>query len=271
MRQDGTGVVADIETPHGMKTLRGRYMLGCGGGRSQVRKSMNVEFEGFTYDERFLILSTRYDFEPFGYALTNYIADPEQWCALFKVPGHDGKGMWRVVFPVDNTTPVEALYEEANVQRLIQGFHKIDGDYTVAHRNVYQVHQRVASCYRDRRILVAGDAAHINNPLGGMGMNFGFHDVFNLVEKLARIWFEGASEDLLDLYDRRFRNLASPLIQAQPDFTTDIQNAVSMLFRLQRQGVDQGAFSENGEIPPTLLVDETVLRRQGLQNGNDEA
>ncbi len=215
VRQNGTGVEAEIETPAGTKTLRGRYMLGCDGGRSQVRKSMNVAFEGFTYDERFLILSTRYDFEPFGYALTNYIADPEQWCALFKVPGHDGQGMWRVVFPVDSTTPVEGLYEESNVQRLIQGFHAREGDYKVEHRNVYQVHQRVASSYRDGRMLIAGDAAHINNPLGGMGMNFGFHDVFNLVDKLTRIWFEAASEDLLDLYDRQRRTVAQEYLQRQ--------------------------------------------------------
>ena len=214
-RQTADGVTVDVETPAGPRSFEGRYVIGCDGGRSQVRKSMNVEFEGFTYDERFLILSTRYDFSPFGYALTNYIADPVQWCAIFKVPGFDSQGMWRVVFPVDNATPVETLYEEANVQRLIQGFHPIEGDYKVDHRNVYQVHQRVASCYRDGRMLIAGDAAHINNPLGGMGMNFGFHDVFNLTEKLSRIWFEGASEDLLDQYDRQRRTVAQEYLQRQ--------------------------------------------------------
>ena len=73
------------------------------------------------------------------------------------------------------------------MQRRIQDFHREDGDYEVVHRNVYNVHQRVASCYRDGRLLLAGDAAHINNPLGGMGMNFGIHDAFNLTDKLARI------------------------------------------------------------------------------------
>jgi 3-(3-hydroxy-phenyl)propionate hydroxylase len=213
--QDEGGVTAQLETPAGPKTLRGRYMLGCDGGRSQVRKSMAVDFEGFTYDERFLILSTRYDFEPYGYARTNYIADPQQWCALFKVPGFDGQGMWRVVFPADSTTPVEELYREANVQALIQGFQPKAGGYDVAHRNVYQVHQRVASRYRDGRLLIAGDAAHINNPLGGMGMNFGLHDVFNLGEKLAQVWFDGASDDVLDLYDRQRRTVAAEFLQRQ--------------------------------------------------------
>jgi 3-(3-hydroxy-phenyl)propionate hydroxylase len=169
--QDGDGVTATVEPPQSSATFRGAWMIGCDGGRSQVRKSMNVDFSGFTYEERFLILSTRYDFAPHGYALTNYIADPDEWCALFKVPGHDEQGIWRVVFPVDAHRPVEEIFEEDAVQRRIQNFHRKDGGYDVVHRNLYSVHQRVASCYRDGRLLLAGDAAHINNPLGGMGMN----------------------------------------------------------------------------------------------------
>jgi 3-(3-hydroxy-phenyl)propionate hydroxylase len=213
--QDGDGVTATVETASGTKTFRGRWMIGCDGGRSQVRKSMNVDFSGFTYEERFLILSTRYDFAPFGYALTNYIADPDEWCALFKVPGHDERGTWRVVFPVDAQSPIEEIFEEGAVQRRIQGFHRKDGDYDVFHRNLYDVHQRVASCYRDGRLLIAGDAAHINNPLGGMGMNFGFHDAFNLTDKLAAVIQDGASEALLDLYDRQRRTVAQEYLQRQ--------------------------------------------------------
>jgi 3-(3-hydroxy-phenyl)propionate hydroxylase len=213
--QDGEGVTATVETQGGSTTFRAGWMIGCDGGRSQVRKSMNVDFSGFTYEERFLILSTKYDFEPFGYALTNYIADPEEWCALFKVPGHDERGTWRVVFPVDATSSPEAIFEERAVQRRIQGFHRKDGDYDVVHRNLYSVHQRVASCYRDGRILIAGDAAHINNPLGGMGMNFGFHDAFNLTDKLVAIIQDGASADTLDLYDRQRRTVAQEYLQRQ--------------------------------------------------------
>ena len=213
--QDGDGVTAGVETPGGTKTLRGAWMIGCDGGRSQVRKSMNVQFSGFTYPERFLILSTRYDFERFGYALTNYIADPDEWCALFKVPGHDERGTWRVVFPVNTTAPEAEIFEETAVQRRIQGFHRKDGDYAVHHRNLYDVHQRVASCYRDGRLLIAGDAAHINNPLGGMGMNFGFHDAFNLCDKLAAIIQDRAPDHLLDLYDRQRRTVAQEYLQRQ--------------------------------------------------------
>jgi 3-(3-hydroxy-phenyl)propionate hydroxylase len=213
--QDGDGVTAAVETPGGTKTFHGAWMIGCDGGRSQVRKSMNVQFSGFTYPERFLILSTRYDFERFGYALTNYIADPDEWCALFKVPGHDERGTWRVVFPVNTTAPEAKIFEESAVQRRIQGFHRKDGDYVVHHRNLYDVHQRVASCYHDGRLLIAGDAAHINNPLGGMGMNFGFHDAFNLCDKLAAIIQDRAPDHLLDLYDRQRRTVAQEYLQRQ--------------------------------------------------------
>ena len=212
--QDGEGVTVGVETPEGRKTLRGAYLVGCDGGRSAVRKSMDVTFDGFTYGERFLVLSTRYDFGQFGYALTNYIADPQEWCAMFKVPGFDEKGMWRVVFPADAKADPKDIFEESLVQRRVQGFHRIEGDYDIVHRNLYDVHQRVASRYRDGRLLVAGDAAHINNPLGGMGMNFGLHDAFNLADKLERV-LDGASEDLFDLYDRQRRTVAQEYLQRQ--------------------------------------------------------
>jgi 3-(3-hydroxy-phenyl)propionate hydroxylase len=210
----GDGVTVGVETPEGRKILRGAYLVGCDGGRSAVRKSMDVTFDGFTYGERFLVLSTRYDFGQFGYALTNYIADPQEWCAMFKVPGFDEKGMWRVVFPADAKADPKDIFEESLVQRRVQGFHKIEGDYGIVHRNLYDVHQRVASRYRDGRLLVAGDAAHINNPLGGMGMNFGLHDAFNLADKLERV-LDGASEDLFDLYDRQRRTVAQEYLQRQ--------------------------------------------------------
>lgn len=134
---------------------------------------------------------------------------------MFKVPGHDNKGTWRVVFPTRDDETEEQLFNEDAVQARIQGFNKKSGTYEMFHRNLYQVHQRVASNYRDGRLMVAGDAAHINNPLGGMGMNFGLHDAFNLSDKLGQIWHEGASHDLLDLYDRQRRTVAQEYLQRQ--------------------------------------------------------
>jgi 3-(3-hydroxy-phenyl)propionate hydroxylase len=85
----------------------------------------------------------------------------------------------------------------------------------VVHRNVYNVHQRVASSYRAGRVLLAGDSAHINNPLGGMGMNFGIHDAFNLVDKLSQVISGTAQDELLDRYDRQRRTVAQEYLQKQ--------------------------------------------------------
>ncbi|MEE3000554.1 MAG: FAD-dependent monooxygenase [Pseudomonadota bacterium] len=213
--QDGDEVVAQVETPQGKKEFRGCYMIGCDGGRSNVRKSIDVDFEGFQFEERFLVVSTPYNFGQHGYAITNYIADPEEWCALFCVKGPDDQGLWRVVFPVDSSFTEKEIFDDKAIEERLQGFHPRNTDYEIIHRNLYEVHQRVATKYREGRILIAGDAAHINNPLGGMGMNFGFHDAFNLTEKLNKIWFHDASEDLLDLYERQRRTVASEYLQTQ--------------------------------------------------------
>lgn len=213
--QDAEGVTATVNTAKGTSDLRGRWIVGCDGGRSRVRKSMDVGFEGFTYPERFLILSTPYDFGQFGYAFTNYIADPDHWFALFRVPGPDGSGLWRVVSPVDPELPESEVFAEGFVQERMQLFRPMDGNYDVVHRNVYNVHQRVATSYRDGRLLLAGDAAHVNNPLGGMGMNFGIHDVFNLVEKLDGVWSGATTERVLDRYDRQRRTVAQEYLQKQ--------------------------------------------------------
>jgi 3-(3-hydroxy-phenyl)propionate hydroxylase len=212
--QDAHGVIVTARTDDREEAIRGSYVIGCDGGRSQVRKSMDVEFAGFTYPERFLILSTPYDFGQHGFAFTNYIADPQEWFALFKVPGADGSGLWRVVSPVDPSLPEDEIFADDAVQARMQRFRAKGGEYDVVHRNIYNVHQRVASSYRDGRVLLAGDAAHINNPLGGMGMNFGIHDAFNLVDKLGQV-LEGGDDGLLDLYDRQRRTVAQEYLQRQ--------------------------------------------------------
>ncbi|MGY9001038.1 MAG: FAD-dependent oxidoreductase [Rhodospirillales bacterium] len=213
--QDLDGVTATVNTPDGPKEFRGRYMIGCDGGKSNVRKSIDVDFEGFQFEERFLVVSTPYDFGQHGYAITNYIADPEEWCALFCVKGPNDKGLWRVVFPIDSDFTEDEIFDDEAIEKRLQGFHPRNTPFKVVHRNLYHVHQRVATKYREGRVLIAGDAAHINNPLGGMGMNFGFHDAFNLTAKLKQIWFDGANEDLLDQYERQRKTVASEYLQAQ--------------------------------------------------------
>lgn len=191
------------------------YLVGADGGRSVVRKSQDIDFEGFSYPERFLVITNTYDFEEEGYALSCYVSDPEEWCALFKVPGDGPPGYWRTVFPTSPDEDEKVLLSRDYAINRLERFLRRKKPYEIVHTNLYNVHQRVASSYRNGRVLLVGDAAHINNPLGGMGMNFGIHDANNLAKKLARVINDGESEDLLDLYDRQRRGVAKEFLQAQ--------------------------------------------------------
>ena len=208
--QDASSVT--ITTAEG-SVYKGDYVIGADGGRSVVRKSQDIDFVGFTYQERFLVITTTSDFQEKGFAYSCYVSDPREWCALFKVPGAGPPGVWRVVFPTVPEATVEELLDFANAERRLQGFIPNHQHYPIVHTNLYTVHQRVADTYRRGRALLVGDAAHVNNPLGGMGMNFGIHDAVSLADMLARV-LGGASDDLLGLYDRQRRHVANAFLQA---------------------------------------------------------
>jgi 3-(3-hydroxy-phenyl)propionate hydroxylase len=98
---------------------------------------------------------------------------------------------------------------------LLQKFFPAPRPYEIVHRNLYVTHQRVAATFRKGRVLLAGDAAHVNNPIGGMGLNGGIQDAVNLADKLARIVLDGAPDTLLDTYDRQRRTVAVEFVQEQ--------------------------------------------------------
>ena len=205
-----------VDTPAGGKRHRGAFLVGADGGRSTVRKSLGIEFEGYTWPERFVVLTTRFDFEAErGYCYRNYFSDPDEWANLFKVAGDDGKGQWRVVFPTRNEESDDEALSEEGVQRRLQRFFPRPTPYQIVHRNLYKAHQRIAASFRKGRVLLAGDAAHVNNPIGGLGLNCGIHDGVELAVRLARFVDGGAGEDELDLYDRRRRPLNIEFVQSQ--------------------------------------------------------
>jgi 3-(3-hydroxy-phenyl)propionate hydroxylase len=215
VEQDEHSVAALVQDAGGVRErIAGRYLVGADGGRSLVRKSQGIGFEGFTWPERFLVITTAFDFEPLGFAYSSYTMDPVEWTATFKVPG-EGRGLWRCVFPADPQEDERELLDHTHAQRRLQGFVAHAMPYEIVHTNLYSVHQRVATCYRAGRVLLAGDAAHVNNPLGGMGLNFGIHDAHDLAGKLARVWRGDAPADLLDHYDRQRRTVAERFLQAQ--------------------------------------------------------
>ena len=209
-------VDVDVETATGTQRMTASYLVGCDGGRSTVRKSMGVDFEGYTHAERFLVLTTTFAFDTeYAQCSRNYFSDPEEWCALFKVTGDDDKGLWRVLFPTRLNETDEQAHDEASVQARLQKFFPRAGTYPVVHRNIYNVHQRVAASFRKGRVFLAGDAAHINNPLGGLGLNFGIHDAMELSDLLGRVMLDEAAPGTLDLYDRFRRPLNIEYVQQQ--------------------------------------------------------
>jgi len=216
LTQQADHVEAEIASPAGSERLNASYVIGCDGGRSTVRKLAGIEFEGFTYPEKFIKIATTFDFGEVNPNLVyrNYFSDPDEWCNLFKVRGESPSGLWRAIFPLRNDEDdAEALAPDKIEQRLQKFFPKA-GRYHVEYVNVYPVSQCVAATMRSGRILLAGDAAHVNNPIGGMGMNGGIHDAINLADKLARV-LHGEAEDLLDLYSRQRRHAAVKYVQQQ--------------------------------------------------------
>src|SRR5262249_1042996 len=178
----------------------GVYLIGADGGRSTVRRRSAIPFEGFTWPERFIVLTTPFDFEAErGYCYRSYFADPGAWCNCFKVSADGPPGLWRTVYPTDPAQSEEDILSDAGVQARMQSFFPSPQAYEIIHRNLYVTHQRVAETFRKGRVLLAGDAAHVNNPIGGMGLNGGIQDAVNLSGKLVRITRDGASDQLLDL------------------------------------------------------------------------
>ena len=212
-QQDSDGVSIALENPVAIEHVRADYLIGADGANSIVRKWTGVAFEGFTYPERFLTLSTRYPIELHfeGLASVNYVADDDEWCVLLRVPE-----LWRVMVPTDIAVPSAELVSDANKNAI---FDRLIGDGAAIethHRTLYRVHQRVADSFHHGRVLLVGDAAHLNNPLGGFGMNSGLHDVWNLTTKLRDILLESReAEPALAHYDRQRRSIANSFVQAQ--------------------------------------------------------
>jgi 2-polyprenyl-6-methoxyphenol hydroxylase-like FAD-dependent oxidoreductase len=168
---DASGVT--VRTGGARDSLHADWLIGADGASSAVRHSLGIEFDGMTYPERFFVISTPFDFRDAlsDLALVSYIADPEEWMVLLRTPRH-----WRALFPVTGDEVRADIEKPEAVQSRLQRVYSRRDPYPVLHTTLYHVHQRLARTMAEGRVLLAGDAAHINNPLGGLGMNSGIHD-----------------------------------------------------------------------------------------------
>jgi 3-(3-hydroxy-phenyl)propionate hydroxylase len=212
--QNVDGIIARVTNPAGEEdVIEGRYIVSGEGARSIIRKDLGIEFEGFTYPDRTLNIEVAYDFRKHGYAERNYISDPNEWSNLFHWKGPPDR--WRVHFPTAPEDDPEALQQPEAMQARLQGFLPKAGDYDIVGSNLYTVHQRVATKFRVGRAILAGDSAHVNSPIGAMGMNSGVHDAINLADKLINILRKEVGEEVLDRYERQRRHVALQHTQAE--------------------------------------------------------
>jgi 3-(3-hydroxy-phenyl)propionate hydroxylase len=212
--QNRDGVVAYFVNPAGeTENIAGSYIVSAEGARSIVRKDLEIEFEGFTYSDLTLNIEVAYDFRRHGYAERNYISDPTEWSNLFHWKGPPDR--WRVHFPLKPSEDQEAACRLEALQARLQAFLPTGRDFDIVASNLYTVHQRVAKKFRVGRAILAGDAAHVNSPIGAMGMNSGVHDAFNLADKLIKILRGEQGEEILDRYERQRRHVAIQHTQAQ--------------------------------------------------------
>jgi len=204
--QDANSVSLTVADDQNIEhVLKGRFLIGCDGASSAVRKSLGIEFEGMT-------LSTPYDFREVFPDLADvaYLSDPEEWVVLLRT-----RSLWRVLVPTQNQSDDDITNME-HVQARLNSVAPRDEPYEIVHRTAYRVHERVAADYVQGRVFLAGDAAHINNPLGGMGMNGSIHDAMNLCSKLTTLWNNPTvGIDSMQRYNRQRRKVAIETVQAQ--------------------------------------------------------
>jgi 3-(3-hydroxy-phenyl)propionate hydroxylase len=212
--QSADGVEVEVKNADGThERMRADYLIGADGARSTVRKRVGIEFEGFTYGERFMIIGSTYDFAQAGYAYRNYISDPVEWYNLFKISWKGPPGVYRLVVPLK----LDEVLDESRMlevcQRKFQRFHPRSEPYEIVIYDSYVVQQRVAAAFRNGRILLAGDSAHLNSPIGAMGMNSGIHDAVSLATNLLRVLDGEEDETALDRYVRQRRHVAVKHVQ----------------------------------------------------------
>ena len=207
LTQDAEGV--QVTTSNG-EVLHCDWLIGADGANSAVRRHQNIAFDGFTWAERFLVVTTSADIATArpGVTSVSYWADPDRWHFLLRIIG-----AWRVMLPVPADMSDEAAQSRDYAELSLASVLPAGLPAPIEHVTLYRVHQRVAANFRQGRTFLAGDAAHINNPLGGMGMNGGLHDALNLTARLGPVIEGRAGEDTLDGYDRQRRAVTMEAIQ----------------------------------------------------------
>jgi 2-polyprenyl-6-methoxyphenol hydroxylase-like FAD-dependent oxidoreductase len=236
--EDGTRVECD-------------WLIGCDGANSMVRQSfVGFEFPGETFAERFLVMSTSFEFRDVIKDLVEvaYITDPDEWTVLLKTPDQ-----WRCLMPVSPDEPDEVATSDARIQERLNSVLADVGhghvDFDVVGQSIYKVNQRVATSFAWNRVLIAGDSAHMNNPLGGFGMNSGIHDAWSAVDTILAVKNGADATKATEIYSRIRRAACQEFVQANT-----IKNFKDMQER------DRDARAKRNEMLRSLMDDEEAQK-----------
>jgi 2-polyprenyl-6-methoxyphenol hydroxylase-like FAD-dependent oxidoreductase len=212
VEQTADDVRVTASSAEGTQTFTADYVIGADGARSVVRRSLDIEMSGDIYPETTILATTIYPFHDKLPGLSNvsYCWKPSGTFSLLRLPD-----VWRVsLYARDGQTTEEALQDDAQ-QDLLHDIVPDAGHIEILQTRPYRIHRRLASSYGKGRVFLAGDAAHLNSPSGGMGMNGGIHDAFSLCDKLISILQDGADPDVLGRYERQRRPIAEEEIIQQ--------------------------------------------------------
>lgn len=210
LEQDDSGVTVSAATAAGTREFRTGWVIGADGAGSSVRRAVGLHFDGMTWPERFVATNIHYDFEGDGYARATLMIDPQFGAIIAKI---DNQGLWRCTYCEDTSLP-----EEGVLERMPQYFKTIlsrPGEYRLAMHSPYRMHQRAAERFRAGRVILAGDAAHVTNPTGGLGLTSGLFDMFALYEALAAVIHGESSDEVLDRYAEERRRIFLEYVSPQ--------------------------------------------------------
>lgn len=227
-KQDGTGVTAALTKGEAAESARAAWMVGCDGARSVVRKGLDLPFEGSTYEDRFILADVRIAWDARDDRIAGYFAD-DGLVACFPLPDK----RWRVIVTSagsEDRADAPTLEEIQGVFARRTGTGATLSDMVWSSR--FRIHCRQVTSYRDDRVMLAGDAAHIHSPAGGQGMNTGMQDAHNLAWKLAEVHRGEARMRLLDSYHEERHEVGQTVLRG-----TDVATRVGTLKGAALKGV----------------------------------